>query len=614
LTTPNPSADACCDEGERHLKNGAPLLAYDVLSDALQRHPTHVRLRQLLALSMARSGATRDANAILMQLVSEGQADEETLGLLARTDKDVALDAIDPDVRRSHLARAFAGYTEAYKRTAGYWSGINAATMAILLGRQHEAESIAADVQRRCLALSEEPQRPDRYWLLATLGETALIRQAFGEAEDWYGKAAADAAGRHGDLVSTRRNARLILKCLGVDPSRFDATFNVPRVVVFAGHLIDRPDRYPPRFPPALEPAARDAIDARVVALRPGFGYASAGSGGDILFLESLARIGAASHVVLPYNREQFRVDCVDIVPGSRWSERYDQVLAHAAEVVLASDHPIGGGMSYEYGFRLLDGAARVKADDLDSDLVCLALWDGRAGDGRGGTASAVEHWQRAGRKIEVIDLAALAAQVGGRSEGEPTSQLEPVNQVANDRQFDTEIVGLLFADAKGFSRLTEAEIPLFVEHFLGTVADAIRRAPSAPLQVNTWGDGLYLVFDSVAATGMFALELIDAVRAIDWRARGFTHDISLRIGLHAGPAYVCIDPVTERRNYLGAHVSRAAHIEPIAPPGEVYASGACAALARTDQVDRFRCTYVGQTPLAKGYGTFPTYVVRRAR
>ena len=274
--------------------------------------------------------------------------------------------------------------------------------------------------------------------------------------------------GRHGDLVSTRRNARLILKVLDVDPSRFDATFDVPRVAVFAGHLIDRPERSSPRFPQTLEPAVRDAIDAKVAALRPGFGYASAGCGGDILFLESLARIGAVSHVVLPYNREQFRRDSVDFVAASNWSERYDQALARAADVVLASDHPIGGGKTWDqYGFRLLDGAARVKADDLDTDLVCLALWDGQPGDGRGGTASAVEHWQRAQRTIELIDLAALASQVGVIGQVEPMNQSNHAAQFAHDKQFESEIVGLLFADAKGFSRLTEPEIPLFVEHFL---------------------------------------------------------------------------------------------------------------------------------------------------
>jgi class 3 adenylate cyclase len=74
------------------------------------------------------------------------------------------------------------------------------------------------------------------------------------------------------------------------------------------------------------------------------------------------------------------------------------------------------------------------------------------------------------------------------------------------------------------------------------------------------------------------------------------------------------VDPVTKRPNYIGAHVSRAARIEPITPPGEVYASGAFAALARSEEIKEFICTYVGQTPLAKGYGTFPTYVVHRRR
>jgi len=63
---------------------------------------------------------------------------------------------------------------------------------------------------------------------------------------------------------------------------------------------------------------------------------------------------------------------------------------------------------------------------------------------------------------------------------------------------------------------------------------------------------------------------------------------------------------------YGGTHVSHAARIEPITPPGEVYASRWFAALAAADGVTEFVCEYVGRTPLAKGYGTFPTYHVRR--
>jgi len=81
---------------------------------------------------------------------------------------------------------------------------------------------------------------------------------------------------------------------------------------------------------------------------------------------------------------------------------------------------------------------------------------------------------------------------------------------------------------------------------------------------------------------------------------------------LHAGPVYECNDPITRQHTYCGTHVSRAARIEPIAPSGQVYASEAFAALAAIQRAPRFACYYVGQTPLAKGYGTFPTYHVRR--
>jgi class 3 adenylate cyclase len=87
---------------------------------------------------------------------------------------------------------------------------------------------------------------------------------------------------------------------------------------------------------------------------------------------------------------------------------------------------------------------------------------------------------------------------------------------------------------------------------------------------------------------------------------------MNLRIALHAGPVYEFDDPITSNRNYGGTQVSRAARIEPIAPPGQVYASEAFAAMSATKRTRNFTCDYVGQTPMAKGYGTLPMYHVRR--
>ena len=65
--------------------------------------------------------------------------------------------------------------------------------------------------------------------------------------------------------------------------------------------------------------------------------------------------------------------------------------------------------------------------------------------------------------------------------------------------------------------------------------------------------------------------------------------------------------------NYTGVHTSRAARIEPITPPGCVYCSQSFAAISKTLSVTQFDCDYVGNVPLAKGYGSQPVYHVKWA-
>ena len=638
------TADDWRRDAEQLLSQGAPILAYDRLAEGLAAHPGDVRLRQLLALALARSGAPRASIQILDALRDEGRADEETLGLLARGHKDLWSAAADGESAQRHLALAHRFYGEAHRASGGVWSGINAATTALLLGRQEEARTIARGVRERCRAAErDDPSRASDYWHLATMAEADLILGDLGAAEDVYARAAAIGRRRAADTVSTRRNARLIVGALGVDGARIDECLRAPRVVAFAGHLIDRPGRGAPRFPPALENAAAAAIRERLRQLDAGFGYSSGACGADILFLEAIADLDGETTIVLPYARDQFEEDSVAIAPGSTWPQRYRRALDRAEDVVVASERRMGGGeLSYEYAAMLIDGLAGLRADALDSEAIPLVLWDGREGDGRGGTAATVEQWRRSGRQVDVIDLGDIARRSGvdiaRRSEGgdrtserstapisgrisssdlDPTSdRRRPSSDLPGPRDtaFEPQIVTMLFADAKGFSTLSEPQIPAFVHRFLGTVAERLSGTSHAPLLRNTWGDGLYFVFDNAHDAGSFALDLADAIAATDWSAWGLPREMSLRTGLHAGPAYACTDPVTGRLNYLGAHVSRAARIEPITPAGEVYASREFAAVARAQREAGFHCEYVGRTPLAKAYGTAPMYVVRRDR
>jgi len=595
--------------GERALQLGKPLLACDVLEEAIKLRPGSPRLRQLQALALLRGGATERANRILGQLDREAVADEETLGLLARTHKDLGLRATDPAMRMAELSRAHEAYARAYRLTGGYWTGINAATLAVVTGHRETGSAIAREVRERCLdGLQQQAPRDDRYWILATLGEAALILGDWPEAEEWYTRAAEAGSDRLGDLSSTRRNARLLLDHLDGDRTRIEQCLRLPRVIVFTGHMIDAPGRRSARFPSALEDLVRRAIRKRVDELDGRLGFAAGACGGDILFLESILEVGGEANVVLPYGRDRFVADSVEIVPG--WKPRFDRLLDRAVQVVVASPERLeGASASYDYASLLLLGLASIRAEQLETDLVALALWDGRTGS-PGGTASVVEDWRRRGHEVQIIDVGELLRQSGGEIEARSDDLPSPPNRP--DMPDAPRIMAILFADAVQFSKLTESQVPRFVEHFLGAIGKLADEAECPPVARNTWGDGLYLVFSGVREAGAFALRLSELVNRTDWAGKGLPPGLNLRVALHAGPVYSCRDPVTGQINYIGSHVSRGARIEPITPPGHVYASQAFAALAAAARVREFVCEYAGQTIWAKGYGTFPTYHVRR--
>jgi class 3 adenylate cyclase len=604
--------------GERVLAQGEPLLAYDVVSAGLEIWPKDVRLRQLQSLALSRSGATLRANDILENLRREKETGEETLGMLGRTYKDLAATAKTRNQRKEFLKRAAETYTQAYEATGGYWTGINAATMNLLIGKAEQAQKLARKVRDEC---SEEiaERSGDQYWELAALGEASLILRDQSQAGEWYARAAETGKKRFGDLHSSRRNARLILQHWNEDQAWIEQYLRIPCVLVFVGHMIDGPDRTTPRFPSELESAVAKEIQRKIDTLKPGFGFASAACGSDILFLEAMIDAGAEVSVVLPYNEEDFVRDSVDIIPNSNWRGRFERVLTRSTRVITASTQRIGtGGTSYEFCSQLLLGLAAIRCRQLDSTLIPLAVWDEKPGDGPGGTASVVENWRKLGYESEISNLKKIYRRSGPVSVGRQRRPLQKSRTTGSriartsEESLASRVVAILFADAVGFSKLTEAEVPRFVQHFLGAIAQLSNRFADSIMAKNTWGDGLYFVFSDIDHAGNFALQLADLVTKQNWEEKGLPQGLNLRIALHAGPVYEFEDPVTGNRNYSGAHVSRAARIEPIAPPSQVYASEAFAALSAAQRTQDFTCDYVGQTPMAKGYGTLPMYHVRR--
>ena len=166
----------------------------------------------------------------------------------------------------------------------------------------------------------------------------------------------------------------------------------------------------------------------------------------------------------------------------------------------------------------------------------------------------------------------------------------------------------LLCADAKGYSRLDNELLKVFVKEFLGCIGGVVEKFRDRTLTVKTAGDGLFMVFRDLASAVAFSLELRNATCAVDWAARGMPDDLGLRISLDAGPMLEFTDPVTGNTDVAGRLVNRAARIEPITPVNHVYASRTLAALALAMEIPGVRFEYAGETPLPKGFGAFQLY------
>jgi class 3 adenylate cyclase/tetratricopeptide (TPR) repeat protein len=615
----NKDAELYRKYAERFLKAGECILVHDVAAEGLEVIGTdpecaalRLRLRQLQGLALARSGASRKANEIFALLYKEGHKDEETLGVLARTHKDLGLGASGSE-RAAHLRRSHALYAEAYAGNAkNYWTGINAATTALLLGEREKTRELALEVRGHCLAQCRggKPPREDPYWLPATIAEAALILGEVKEAEQWYRRAVAAAPQDWGSIASTRRAARLIADAIGDKEVRacVDQWLHVPNVVVFAGHMIDQPERSIPRFPASLEGAVRAAISDKLAELDAGFGFASGACGSDILFLKAMRDREGEINIVLPYEQEGFIKDSVNLVPGSTWGKRLARLTKSRNPIIASPQRVRLQSVTYDYANILLHGLAKIRADQLETRLIPLAVWNRQEGDGQGGTADVVRRWRALGCEPAIVDLDALlrAHQTRTKKAAPAASRISRGAPV-----LPRGIKYMLFADVVKFSRIPEESFPHYVKHFLGGVARLTGDSLCKPVIRNTWGDALFFVFDSVEEAGGFALDLRDFVEQTEWTALGFESGLNLRIAVHAGPVFAFEDPVAGIAGCVGSHVNRAARHEPVTPPGHVYASQEFAALAALRKPP-FVCDYAGRIPLPKNFGTFPTYHVRR--
>lgn len=177
--------------------------ALKTVEQALTRFQAAIPLDVELALLLAEVGRLDEADAKIEPLrqLASIFGDFEMLSRLGRVQKNHADKAWTGDVTPlvysvpwQYYKKAFECYEEAFQLSDDYFPGINAATLAAILGAEWKvkAKSIARRVEHICSAISPPTATEQRYWLFATEGEAALIpgtADSSRRAADYYRQA-----------------------------------------------------------------------------------------------------------------------------------------------------------------------------------------------------------------------------------------------------------------------------------------------------------------------------------------------------------------------------------------------------------------------------------------
>ncbi|HTP58888.1 MAG TPA: TRAFs-binding domain-containing protein [Spirochaetia bacterium] len=603
--------------GERAETSGQSLFAHDILKEGVRVFPGHLQVTQRYCLSLIKCGFLVTARELLTRLMKDGHFDEETLGILGRVYKEMWLSEGSGERGHPHLAKSQELYLGAFRRSRGYYSGINAASLSLIMGKKDLSRKVARKVLRICADLLKDPSQRS-YWLLATVAEAFLVLGRQEKAAKFYRLARARSSRNYSNLASTRRQLTLLARYSTVHPAVLD-TLRIPPVIAFTGHMIDAPGKPPGHFPQSSAAAVKQSIAAVLRKLDARIGFASAACGSDILFHECLLARGGESNVVLPFDKEDFFATSVNPA-GPAWARRARAVLAKSSLVEQATSggYTSGNELLFSYANELIMGKAILRSRFLETEPLLIAVWDGQRNGKPGGTSDCIREWEQTGFPYIVIDPVTAtvedrgASSRQGRAAKPRTARSHFIHAAGREPGKERRTVAILFADMVGYSKLHEEQVPAYVRGFLSGVSKTLRESTAEPLYKNTWGDAICLAFDDPLKAAECAIALRDMVRGTDWSRLDLPGTLSVRIGLHAGPVYCVREPLLERLNVFGFHVNQAARIEPITSPGNVYASESFAALLFTDPTNRLDCRYVGDIVLPKGFGKYRIYHIKR--
>jgi hypothetical protein len=183
------------------------------------------------------------------------------------------------------------------------------------------------------------------------------------------------------------------------------------KVILFSGHMIDAPGRAEKRFPPQKEPEAARAISDQLDELGAGqsdLALCGGACGGDLLFAEACLKRDLKLELRIPFKEPLFLQESVNFA-GDQWRERYYRVKGNPHTSLLTMPDELGETPAKVNPYERNNLWQLYSALSRGTEKVhFMCLWDGRGGDGPGGTKHMYDEILKRSGQVSVIGTSIL--------------------------------------------------------------------------------------------------------------------------------------------------------------------------------------------------------------
>ena len=421
--------------------------ASEQVERALELDPGHVESKRKKAILLARMGKLPDALQWAQGLAEDNPHSANCFATLGAVRTDVwegmwQVQSIGSGDRAGNglkhaaaehaapLREAIDAYVEGFTvDPTHYYSGIKALNLLSLdyhLTNREEAkqqlDKIRGGVEWAVHAeLAKEDVCCRKFWARATKANLALLYDEPDAVAAGYEHAVAAGEQSLFNLGSCREElyrmlelgfredqARAAIKVLDEELKRVQPEHAPPgKVVLFSGHMVDRAGRPEERFPAGMVGEVEKRIREQLEALDVGMNdlaMCGGACGSDLLFAKAAQDRGLRMEIRIPFDIARF-IEASVRFAGDEWTKRFYEAIERDNTTLFQMPEELGPGNPRKSPFARNNLWQLYTALSHGPDRVnFVSLWNGRKGDGPGGTSHMQGEVRKRAGKVWIID------------------------------------------------------------------------------------------------------------------------------------------------------------------------------------------------------------------